>query len=385
MVSRDTFRRRPGIERLWDRHLPLLDFPAWLWLTGAAGFYRLGTAARLAYWRRMARAVRVPVISVGNLTVGGNSKTPFTIFLANRLQSRGLRVGIVSRGHGRTPTNDRARLVSNGGEMKLTVEEAGDEPAMMAKSFTGPIAVALRRIDGIELLHSLGPLDAVILDDGFQHVRLKRNLDLVLVGAERGLGNGWMLPAGPMREPIGAVRRADAVVLIDSGAGESALTAGQMKRLAARPIIHATVHPKALVASERGAWREVGASLTGRRVVAISAIADPRGFYATLHELDPELVEVLEFPDHHAYTHSDWQKIMQVMRNADVAITTEKDLVKLERFPFARDSLYAIRLAIEMRQEDAAALDELIAEKIVPRQGAERAMNYEAEVTANGD
>lgn len=293
MQSREPVRSRPRIERLWKRDLPIRDLPAWMALAAAAGFYRLGAAARLIFWRMMKRGAGVATISVGNLTVGGNSKTPFTLFLAARLQSRGLRVGIVSRGHGRTRARARAELVSNGAEALLAPDEAGDEPAMMAKSFTGPIAVARRRIDAVTLLRSLGPLDAVILDDGFQHVRLKRAVDLVLVGAERGLGNGWVLPAGPMREPIGAVRRADAVILIGSGAGAAGLTPVQMKKLAARPILHATVRPHSLVTSQRGVWREVALPLSGRRAIAISGLADPRGFYAMLRELDADLVSVL--------------------------------------------------------------------------------------------
>ncbi|HVN63184.1 MAG TPA: tetraacyldisaccharide 4'-kinase [Candidatus Binataceae bacterium] len=373
MAQRNTTGRRPGIERLWERHVSIFDIPAWLSLAAAAPFYRIGAAIRLAFWRKMARAANVTTISVGNLTVGGNSKTPFTLFVANRIQRCGLRVGIVSRGYGRSESSERALLVADRGELKISIEEAGDEPAMMARSFTGPIAVAKRRIDGIELLQSIGDLDAVVLDDGFQHLRLKRDVDLVLVGAERGLGNGWILPAGPMREPIGAVSRADAVILLDSGSDATSLSASQLKRLASRPLLRATVHPKALVSSERGVWREVALPLTGRRAVAISGLADPRGFYATLHELDAELVEVLEYPDHHSYTHADWQNIMHVMRNADVAITTEKDLIKLERFPFARDSLYAIRLAIDMQPDAARALDELIMGRIAGRAEAARA------------
>ena len=191
-------------------------------------------------------------VSVGNLTVGGNGKTPFTLFLAKRLQSHGLRVGVVSRGYRRPRSKARAELVADGGTLKISPEDAGDEPAMMAKSFTGPIAVARRRIDGVELLSKLGPLDAVILDDGFQHVRLNRDVDLVLVSNERGFGNGWMIPAGPMREPIRAVGRADAIVVMNFGIGASAIRPSQMKKLTARNILHASVRPRALLLTENG-------------------------------------------------------------------------------------------------------------------------------------
>ena len=360
MPSSEPSPNRSRIERLWRRDLPVPFLPIWIALAAAAGLYRVVVAARHLYWRKMKRRAPVMTVSVGNLTVGGNGKTPFTLFLARRLQSRGLRVGIVSRGYRRPRSKARAELVADGGALKIPPEDAGDEPAMMAKSFTGPIAVARRRIDGIELLSKLGPLDAVILDDGFQHVRLSRDVDLVLVSNERGFGNGWMLPAGPMREPIRAVGRADAIVVMNFGIGAPAIRPSQMKKLAARKILHASVRPRALLASQQGVWRETPLDLGGRRVLAVSGLADSSTFYAMLHELDADLVGVFDYPDHHAYTPADWQAMVNAMRDADLIVTTEKDLVKLERFPFPRDSLYALRLEVTMDGADARALDELI-------------------------
>jgi tetraacyldisaccharide 4'-kinase len=266
----------------------------------------------------------------------------------------------VSRGYGRMRSRVRSELVADGGKLTISPEVAGDEPAMMARSFTGPIAVARRRINGIERLLRLGALDAVILDDAFQHERLARDVDLVLVSNERGFGNGWTLPAGPMREPLGALARADAIVLMSSGAGASAIRPSQMRALDAGKLLHASVRPRALVVSANGAWREVPLTLGARRLIAVSGLADASGFYAMLHELEADLVGVFEYPDHHAYTTADWQAIVNAMRDADAVVTTEKDLVKLERFPFPRDSLYALGLEVTMDPADARALDELI-------------------------
>src|SRR6202521_3047694 len=143
---------RPRIERLWQPVFPAQLLPAWVGLAAATGFYRVGVSARHLYWRMMKRQAPVLTVSVGNLTVGGTGKTPFTLFLARRLQSHGLRVAIVSRSYGRARSKALAALVADGGELKISPGDAGDEPAMMAKTFTGPIAVALRRLDGIELL-----------------------------------------------------------------------------------------------------------------------------------------------------------------------------------------------------------------------------------------
>jgi len=356
---------RPRIERFWRRDLPAQLLPAWVGLAAAAGVYRIGVGVRHLYWRIKKQHAAVPTVSVGNLTVGGSGKTPFTLFLARRLQSHGLRVGIVSRGYGRTRSKVRCELVADGGKLTISPEEAGDEPAMLARSFSGPIAVARRRIDGIERLRKLGPLDVVILDDAFQHERLARDVDLLLVSNERGFGNGWMLPAGPMREPLGSAARADAIVIMASGAEASAIRPAQMRRLASRKILHAAVRPRALVASANGAWREIPLALSARRIIAVSGLADSGGFYAMLHEQEADLVGVFDYPDHHAYTNSDWQAIVNAMREADaVVVTTEKDLVKLERFPFPRDTLYALRLEVTMEAADARALDEMILARV---------------------
>jgi tetraacyldisaccharide 4'-kinase len=360
MASREPSLNRPRIERFWDRKLFARDLAGWLPLAAAAGLYRLGIGARHLYWRMNKRRAAVMTISVGNLTVGGNGKTPFTLFLATRLQSHGLKVAIVSRGYNRRRTAARALLVADRGMLKISPEEAGDEPTMLAKSFTGPIAVARRRIDGIELLTQLGPLDAVILDDGFQHERLHRDVDLLLVSEQRGFGNGWMLPAGPMREPLGSVCRADAIVIVNFGIQASALRPSDIAKLSSRTILRASIRPHSFLAIERGAWREIPLGLAGRRVLAVSGLADASGFYAMLRELEADLVGVFEYPDHHAYTTADWQTIVNAMRDVDLVITTEKDLVKLERFPFARDSLYALRLEVTMDPADALVLDELI-------------------------
>jgi tetraacyldisaccharide 4'-kinase len=367
MPTRPT--RRPRLERLWRGDTkPVHDLLA-LPLRGAAGVFRGAVAARNLWWRWRAIEPGVATISVGNLTVGGNAKTPFTLFLATRLQSRGLRVAIVSRGY--SGTRNSAALVSEHGELILDAAVAGDEPAMMARRFNGPIAVARRRIDAIELLRSRGPLDVVILDDGFQHARLLRDLDLVLISRERGLGNGRMLPAGPMREPLSALQRADAVVIVSADASlKSALSAAQLARINQSRVLSAALHPQSLVSVANGSWRESAASLTGRRVLAVSGLADPAAFHAMLHEMEADLLGVLDFPDHHSYTAADWQEIASAARAVDLIVTTEKDLVKLERFPFARDSLYALRLEVTMPEGDARALDELILARIRPNAAA---------------
>lgn len=354
---RETPSTAAGLERLWRRQLAWYEWPLWAPLAPLSALYGVAIAGRAAWWRIAARRAGVRVIAVGNLTVGGNGKTPFTLFLASRLAERGMRIGIVSRGYGARDRRDQPRLVAEGGEILLGPEEAGDEPVMMAKSFRGPIAVARRRLDAIELLAGRGPLDAVVLDDAFQHLRLRRDIDLLLVNAERGVGNGWMLPAGPMRERLGAAGRAHAVVLMitedgPAGPGVAEIAAGGRERL-----LPAMLRPRALVAPDASGWREQALALAGRRVVAVAGLAEPGGFFRMLRRLGAQVAVELRYRDHHRYVDADWRAIAEAARAAEAAIvTTEKDLVKLERFPFAPDSLYALRLEVAMDPADQERL-----------------------------
>ncbi|HVN27200.1 MAG TPA: tetraacyldisaccharide 4'-kinase [Candidatus Binataceae bacterium] len=368
MPSRETIRRRPRIEELWFGKLRLRQRAIVTALLPASLGYRLGQSLRNAWWQFAKKSAPVRTISVGNLTVGGNGKTPFTLFLATRLQAHGLAVGIVTRGFGRTSSKRKAELVSDGLTIKMSADQAGDEALMMAKSFRGPIAVARRRIDGIKLLCANANPDVVVLDDAFQHRALARDVDLVLINRERGLGNGHLIPAGPMREPLSAIRRADAAIIMSSGIPDrpSAISTRRMKMISRIPTLHAMLRPRALIRYEQGKWIEAPIAMAGRRVLAVSGLADPSGFYAMLHEIDTDLVGVLEYPDHHTYTASDWQTILKAATEADIVLTTEKDLVKLEKFPFRRDSLYALRLEVVMSAEDAARLDEIVIGNAAP-------------------
>ena len=358
-------RSRPLIERLWQRPLPLRWRPVWAALTPAAALYSGVLTLRERWWRTRSASAGVPTISGGNLTVGGNGKTPFTLFLAARMRARGLAVAIVSRGWGRAIDRGNPILVSDGTRCLKSPREAGDEPVMMAKSFGGQIAVARRRIDAIRLLCARGRFDAVILDDGFQHLRLHRDLDLLLINAARGFGNGWVLPAGPLREGRAAIARADAIVLIDSGGPRAARSSATDLALPEHvPIFRAWVRPRALVHADAAGWHESPLALGGRRVVAVSGLADPAGFHEMLRELGATIAATLEFPDHHDYTPHDFENLLAAARAAELIVTTEKDLVKLELFPAPGVSLYALRLEVSMDASDEARLFELVAARI---------------------
>jgi tetraacyldisaccharide 4'-kinase len=321
-------------------------------------------AARSAWWERYARTSPLPVVSVGNLTIGGNGKTPFALFLAERLRQCGLRPGIVSRGYGGRASRV-ARLVSDGRHIVMTPREAGDEPVMLAKRFAGPLAVARRRIDAIELLAARRLADAVVLDDGFQHVRLRRDVNLLLINRSLGLGNGWLLPAGMLREPKSALGRADAIVLVDAPGGPgNSIDRSTREMMRHKLNLHARLEPAGLTYSENGNWRQAPLLLDRRQVVAVSGVANPAGFHAMIEALGANVLRTLDYPDHCDYTAGDWENILAAARSAEMLITTEKDLVKLERFASAELPLYALRLNAMMEAEDERQLLTLIMERI---------------------
>ena len=329
----------------------------WLALTPLSlGFSALVRSRNLLYDRRWLPVKRtaLKVISVGNLTVGGTGKTPMVLWLAHALQHRGRQVGILSRGYG--GKNTQVTVVGTTGQALATPAEVGDEPVMLARSFAGVVIIGRDRVAAAEVARERFGLDVVILDDGFQHRRLERDVNLLLVNGRNGTGNGWLLPAGPLREPPAAARRADIVIVTKGGAHERNEwpVAGET-----RPIFTGDLTPTALVSSAQGEWSELPLGLLySKRVVALTGIADPGPFYSSLRAWEAQVAEVIEFPDHHVYTQADWQAISLASQKFDLIVTTEKDLVKLERFPFATGKLVALQVRMEI--EDGEQLLNLI-------------------------
>lgn len=331
-------------------------------LGGCAGLYDLGLETYLAgecLGLRRRDRLPVPVISIGNLTVGGTGKTPMTQWLCRRLQAEGKRVAILSRGHG--GDSQSVRLVSDtGGFVFFTADEAGDEPTLLAQTLPGvPVLVGKdRRQSGREALRRFG-LDALVLDDGFQFWQLFRDLDIVLLDARQPFDNGYPLPRGLLREPKRHLRRAGIVVATRAGS----LTAAERQTLLTTvsalasdaPLFFADHQPIGLVpAVDLSAQVLPLLELNGRRVFAVSAIAQPQSFLDTLtREVDAEIVGQQTWGDHHKITVADAQAaiIAAVQSGADALVMTEKDAVKWPSGIEAHDlPVYALR--IEMKVED---------------------------------
>jgi tetraacyldisaccharide 4'-kinase len=325
--------------------------------------YRLAVQVRNALfvlgWSKSVRLPR-PVVSVGNLTVGGTGKTPTCIWLAQELKSRGYKVGILSRGYRREDTTP-AMLIPNGDHtLSKKVDEellrTGDEPFMMARLYGQTVAVSKDRGQAAAELLRKTDIDVLILDDGFQHRQIKRDIDLLLLGSD---SSGWVLPAGPFREPRRNLRRANYFLVTGDNERWRSLVPAKL----ANAAFAASLQPINLICWEQNRWKEFPLNLLYRsKILTVTGIADPRGLYQIIHQWEGEIIDTLEFPDHHSYTARDWQQINRMARLVDLIITTEKDILKLVRFPFAKDRLLALRVA--MTVENGAALISTIVDKL---------------------
>lgn len=347
-------RRRRAFDRLLLLLLTVLSFPYALAVRLRAAMY----AAGLSSSRRLPRKV----VSVGNLTVGGTGKTPMVAWIARFLIARGKRVAVISRGYGGSAEGE-IRIVSDGKTVFLSAEEAGDEPCLLARSVPGLMVVigSDRHAAGLLAIERLSP-DLFILDDGFQHLRLQRDLDILLLDCRSPFGNGRTLPAGLLREPISAAARADVVVLT-----RCAEVLGTENPVAGVPCSRAA-HQLTAVVPLAGGPPVPFSCLSGKRVLAFSGIADPPSFFAALEGEGVELAATLAFPDHTPYGEREIGKIQQLREaaGADFLVTTEKDAVKLGAHGDLLGPCYAARL--EMGFLDSRALESAL-EKLVQLEG----------------
>jgi tetraacyldisaccharide 4'-kinase len=301
------------------------------------------SARRRAYaagWLRSGRAGR-PVVVVGNLTVGGTGKTPLTIWLARALSELGLAVGIVSRGYG-SDNGPQPRTVGTGSSW----EEVGDEPLILARRSGCPTVVAT---DRLAAARALAGVDLIIADDGLQHLRLMRDCEIVVIDGARGFGNGRLLPAGPLREPVSRLGHADVVVV--NGAPEhrslAQLPAGAL-RMHLRPQhaqrLDSRLPPQPL------------ATFAGQRVHAVAAIGNPQRFFAELRAQGLEIIEHA-FADHHPLAVADLAFGDQLP-----VLMTEKDAVKCPTRADMR--LWYVPVVAEFAVEDARRLLECVLGRI---------------------
>lgn len=264
----------------------------------------------------------VPVISIGNLSVGGTGKTPVVDHLVRYCLSLDKRVAVVSRGYA-SGNQSALRVVSAGQGPLLDVDEAGDEPWLIARRNPAAcVVVAPRRVAGVRHAIEVLGADVVLLDDGFQHLAVARDFDLVLLDAQRPFGNGHVLPAGLLREPRSALKRGQLFLLTrcpEPNVNVPALPG---------PVLHCRHESAEYVESLEGEIRLM-ADLVHLRGIAFAGIAEPGSFFNNLEKCGLNLVQTLCFSDHSGYDERDLFRLIEAADSADYFITTEKDAVKL--------------------------------------------------------
>jgi tetraacyldisaccharide 4'-kinase len=339
--------RRPAF---WDERAPRLGRRLALApLSWLAALYAAGAWLHRAWWERgPGRPVRLPckVVSVGNLVVGGSGKTPVAAFVAAALQRRGWPVVLASRGYGGRGAG-AVEVVSDGRFVRSRAERAGEEPMLLAGLAPGVPVLVGRRRDSVGR-RAVAAFDAkvLVLDDGFQHHRLAKDVEL-LTFSGAGLGNGRVLPRGPLREPAGALSRAHALLVLDGPL--PAPDEERLARLAPRAARFELSQRPASTRPLAGGPREPAAALRDRRVGMLCGIARPAALRETLRALGAHLVAERSFPDHHRYRRED---LAGLAADAPLWITTEKDAGKL--LPSWLEGADVRVLALETDFPDAA-------------------------------
>ena len=357
-----TNRAAEEARRLYGRAIPrvpptaaryaALRIPAALWST-VAGARRWGFATGLL----ASRELPIPVVSVGNLTAGGTGKTPTVAWLVERLWEEGYTAGVLTRGYGR---DEKRRLILVESGTSADPVAVGDEPAMLARRFakTAPrtvIAVHRDRHTGGRALANRGGFDVLVMDDGFQHMQLRRMLNIVLLDATAPFDHGYALPLGMLREPVGSLWAADIVLLTrcEAGLDDSGL----------REAVHA-VSPQADVIRSRmvttglvGLNIEQSApldSLTGASVAAFCGVGNPDSFFGAVRSLGCGVAARCAFPDHHRYSEADRRELNRVAidRSAQLILTTEKDAMNLGGTAEFRLPVFALRVELQVEQEE---------------------------------
>lgn len=308
-------------------------------------------------WRKPTR-LNCPVLCIGNITTGGTGKTPTVQTIARLLLQHGLKVSILLRGYGGTNEYGCA-VVSDGSTILLTQQEAGDEAYLLAKTLPGAsVIVGKDRIKTGNLAIERFQPDLILMDDGFQHWRVHRDLDIVLLNAMEPFSNGYTVPAGLLREPKEHIARAGVVLLTNAlriSDEEMTVLNNDLQRLASGvPIFTANLQPNHLIHLETMETLPI-AWLNGRKIGAFSGLGNPASFEATLQEAGAITVASFRFRDHRSLTLEELSKIVQECQAhpIEAIVTTEKDAVKL---PPLQTALPIFALQVEMRIDNVETL-----------------------------
>jgi len=347
--------------RVISKDREFYHIPLYLVLRLVSAFYEALLNLRLSLYRLgvfKTRKLGVRVISVGNLTLGGTGKTPAVMMIAEMLRDKGFKPAILSRGY-KGDNEDDIGIVSDGKNILLSAEAAGDEPLMMAERLKEvPVVQGRDRYRAGLLAAERFEVDTFILDDGFQHLALHRDLNILLCDRKNPFGNGVVFPAGDLREPVRQSGRADLIMLTRCSKEEGSETFTDFNNPSA-PVIKTALRLDSLVRLDNGE-RIDPRSLERQPVAVFCGIVRPEDFFRTVEGAGAKLVMRENFPDHYRYTD---QELKALEKNAEAAgarflVTTEKDAVKLKGRKFSIP-LLAAQVSFEI-MEGAEILERLI-------------------------
>ena len=305
-------------------------------------FYGIGSGLKnILYDKNIIKPKKVEayVISIGNLTTGGVGKTPIVAEIANYLLSKGEKVAIISRGYGGKLSNKNTNLISDGDKVYYNSKLSGDEPYWLSINTKAVVVTSKNRYEAAKYAVEKFNVKYIILDDGFQHRKLYRNIDIVLSDSEKLFGNGYQLPAGPLRESEKAIKRADKLILVSKNLNH---TDAEKQRLYMENLFNKKTY---LCKTEPDYIYNIKTKeilKTPSNIVGMTAIGQPEQFFAFLKDF--EIVEKIIFDDHHLYSKED-------IPNTEIPIvTTEKDAVKLKDFDY--NNIFALKLKTVLDVKD---------------------------------
>lgn len=299
---------------------------------------------------------RLPVICVGNPSVGGTGKSPFCIMLAGELSAAGFKPAILSRGYRRSAEKGPKILaVSDWQKILAGSVQSGDEPFLMAQKLLGRaiVIVGKDRIRASEMAAAAGA-DVIIMDDGFQHWRMARDLDIVLLDGRWPLGNGWLLPAGRLREPAQALRRAGVIIATRCGDHNGCQPVERLvkKYHLSQPVFYCDHRAVRLKPAGGRSANEIIAPISGSKLLLFSGIARPDSFENSVKALGYTVSKHMVFGDHHFYGRADLERISRSASDCDAVITTEKDAVKLPEGWTPGKPLFILEIEITFTSEN---------------------------------
>ncbi|MBN1365582.1 MAG: tetraacyldisaccharide 4'-kinase [Syntrophaceae bacterium] len=359
-------------QRIWDDDGKISFFTPVKIIAGILSFFYLFIIKfrNWLYNHKIFKEIKLscPVISVGNISVGGTGKTPCVIMLAQILKKNGFHPAVISRGYGgssKIPYN----IVSDGKKILLNSEIAGDEPSLIAHALKGvPVIIGPeRKITGQIAIDKFGA-DVLICDDAMQHRQIFRDVNLVLLDSKGFRGNYHVLPRGKLREPIGELRRADAVLYTHADEGVSAdEKVEELIRKKNIPVFQSIHKPEDIISGD-GSVRKPIAKLKGKKVNVFCGIANSDSFKKTVMSSGSKILSLDVFPDHHRYSGKEIKKLMDVFRKseADYLVTTGKDAVRLQDNSGFLKLLSILRVKMEI-EPSARLFEKFIMDKIKPR------------------